>query len=104
MNAPQDAPVTQARSSLKTRRRRTNPMQDYDRLPADLRRWLATAILPWRAQSVRRAYDKALARTGDPDLALRELDAMQARLIAKDARKVWGQTHPICHHGDTAAG
>ena len=48
-------------------------MRDYDRLPAELRRWLASAILPWRAKSVQRAYDKALARTGDRALALQEL-------------------------------
>ena len=69
-------------------------MQDFDRLPAELRAWLATAILPWRPRSVQRAFDKAVARTRDQASALRELDRLQERLVAKDAGKVWGQYHP----------
>ena len=69
-------------------------MREYDRLPAELRAWLATAVLPWRPRSVRRAFDRAIARTQDKTLALQELDRMQDRLVAKDARKVWGQDHP----------
>lgn len=81
-------------TSLKCRPRKGNPMRDFDRLPAPLRAWVARADLPWRAQSVRRAYDRAVARTGCADQALRELDALQARLVAKDARKVWGEAYP----------
>jgi len=77
-------------TSLKSKRRSTNPMQDYDRLPAELRAWVATAALPWRAGSVRKSFEKALARTGSAQDALAELDALQDRLIAKDAKAVWG--------------
>ena len=83
-------------TSLKRKRRPENPMRDYDRLPAELRGWLSNAVLPWRAQSVQRAYDKAYRRTGDRSLALRELDRLQQTLIAKDARNIWGQGHPAC--------
>lgn len=69
-------------------------MQEYDRLPAELRSWLASAILPWRAKSVRRAYDRAYARTGDSEQALRELDRIQLAQVARDARKVWDGLHP----------
>lgn len=69
-------------------------MQEYDRLPAELRKWLAAANLPWGAQSVRKAYESAMARTGSKDQALTELDALQARLLAKDAAKVWGEGYP----------
>lgn len=83
------------RTSLKLRRRAENPMQDFDRLPSELRGWVATAVLPWRPRSVRRAYEKALERTRDKTQALRELDKLQDRLIANDVRKVWGEAYPL---------
>ncbi|MBD3788436.1 MAG: hypothetical protein IE922_16025, partial [Sphingomonadales bacterium] len=46
-------------TSLK-RRSRGDPMRAYDALPADLRHWLAQAVLPWSAASVRRVWLKAL--------------------------------------------
>ena len=79
---------------LKRGRRSGNPMRDYDALPKDLRVWMASAKLPWRARSVQTAYQKALARTGDHGKALRELDRLQHMLVAKDASHVWGQGHP----------
>ncbi|WP_220748534.1 DUF6525 family protein [Jannaschia sp. AI_61] len=81
-------------TSLRRKQRGGNLMSDYDRLPPHLRTWVASAVLPWGVKSVCTAYDRALTRTGDRDLALAELDAMQRRLIAKDATRVWGQTHP----------
>ena len=82
------------RTSLKLKRRNEDPMQDFDRLPAELRAWLASAVLPWRPRSVRRAFDRAVARTRDRSRALEELDRLQERLVAKDAGKVWGQNYP----------
>lgn len=81
-------------TSLKRRRRSVDGMRDYDRLPAPLRIWLASAILPWRPRSVQRTYDRALARTRDAAEAMKELDRIEARLIAKDARQIWGESHP----------
>jgi hypothetical protein len=69
-------------------------MRDYDRLPRELRAWLAEAVLPWRPRSVRRAFDAALSKTGDPARALHELDRIEARLIARDVRRVWDGLHP----------
>lgn len=82
-------------TSLKTKRRAANPMQDFDRLPPELRAWMAEAVLPWRAASVQRAYVKALARVKDPQKALRELDRIQSGMVAKDAVRVWGADHPV---------
>ncbi|MGR3511832.1 MAG: DUF6525 family protein [Paracoccaceae bacterium] len=81
-------------TSLRRRRRALNPMGDYDRLPRELRLWVASATLPWRAKSVRDAYEKALARTGTSDAALAELTRLQTTLVAKDAARIWGDTHP----------
>ena len=69
-------------------------MQEFDRLPAELRQWLASAALPWGARSVRRAYANALSRTGNSTDALQQLDRMQSRLLARDAKAVWGSGHP----------
>lgn len=84
-------------TSLRKKRRQGDPMRDFDRLSPELRGWLASAILPWRPKSVQRAYDRALARTRDANLALEELEQMQQRLVAKDVKKVWGDLYP---HGE----
>ncbi|SLN46560.1 DUF6525 family protein [Pseudooctadecabacter jejudonensis] len=82
-------PTNRGRTRLKSRAS-GDPMLGYDRLPAPLRLWMAHAKRPWSAKTVARSYDRALQRTGDAALALAELDALQDRLIAKDARFVWG--------------
>jgi len=82
------------KTSLKLKRRNADPMREFDRLPPELRAWLAAAVLPWRPRSVRRAFERAVARTRDRVRALEELDRLQDRLVAKDARAVWGQEYP----------
>ena len=63
-------------------------MQDYDRLPSNLRMWVANAAMPWGPASVRKAYMRALARVGDPDIALQELDRYQAKQLAHDRMRL----------------
>lgn len=87
-------PSNRGRTSLKRRRRAENTMDDFDGLPREVRTWLAAAALPWRPKSVRRTYARLLAETRSPSVALAELDRIQQRLIAKDARVVWGGEHP----------
>ncbi|MDE0589818.1 DUF6525 family protein [Halocynthiibacter sp. C4] len=82
------------RTSLKCKRRSSDPMRDYDRLPRELRIWLSGAVLPWRPRSVRRAFDAALSRTGGVGPALAELDRIERNIVSKDARKIWGHDHP----------
>ncbi|MEM7732312.1 MAG: DUF6525 family protein [Pseudomonadota bacterium] len=81
-------------TSLKRKPRATDPMREFDGLPQELRAWVARADLPWRPGSVRRSFERALSETGDITRALEELDRLQKRLIAKDAKKVWGEVHP----------
>lgn len=69
-------------------------MREYDRLPGELRVWLARAVLPWRPRSVHRAFRRALSRTRDVAEAMRELDRIERTLVARDARKVWGAHYP----------
>ena len=76
------------------RRRRAHPMREFDRLPPELRAWLAGAALPWSLRSVQRAYARALAQTRDTDQAIEELRRIETRQIARDARIIWGVDHP----------
>jgi len=69
-------------------------MRAYDRLPAELREWLAGAVLPWRPASVRKAFERALAETGDRECALARLDVLQDMLIGRDVAAIWGEDHP----------
>lgn len=69
-------------------------MREFDRLPKDLRCWLANAALPWGPYSARRVYQRVLAATGSPAEAIRELDRRQALLLARDAQCVWGTDFP----------
>ena len=80
-------------TSLK--RRRASPMAQHDRLPRELRLWLAHAALPWSAQSALRHWQRALrAARGDAKAAQATLSRIEARLIARDAAKIWGAHHP----------
>ena len=82
-------------SRLPHRRRRGDPMAEYDRLPPELRRWLAAARLPWSPRSALRIWRRALARHGgDPDRARGALTGLEAALLRKDCARVWGPLHP----------
>ncbi|QDC09310.1 hypothetical protein FHY55_08670 [Oceanicola sp. D3] len=60
-------------------------MSVYDGLPVELRRWLASAALPWCPRAVHRAFRKALAAAGgNPEAALARLDDIESRLLARD--------------------
>jgi hypothetical protein len=63
-------------------------MREFDRLPPVLRAWVAQAALPWRPRSVLRAYNNALARTGDQSHALNELKRLETVQLAKDTASV----------------
>ena len=81
-------------TSLSRRKRREDPMREYDRLPPELRAWLSTAALPWAPRSVLRTYRKFLERSHDRTSAIEELRSLERRIVAKDARKVWGEEYP----------
>lgn len=69
---------------LRKRRRASDPMTEFDRMPKLLREWLNGAALPWAPKSVYRAYNRALRQTGDPDLALRKLEKLQQQKLSID--------------------
>ena len=71
-------------TKLRKRRRASDPMTEFDRMPKVLREWLNGAALPWAPKSVYRAYNRALRQTGDPDLALRQLEKLQQQKLSID--------------------
>lgn len=60
------------------RKARPDAMARYDRLPAELRLWLAGAALPWSASSALRLWQRALHETRDPAAARQRLSAAEA--------------------------
>ena len=78
------------------RRNRPRPMERYDRLPPELRQWLAGAALPWSPHSALKLWTRLCREcAGDTDAIRRRLERAEARLLAKDAAKVWGAAYPI---------
>lgn len=76
-------------------RRSASSMRAHDALPAPLRRWLKQAALPWSERSARKVWEKALHDCrGDATAALARLNRAEARLLARDAARVWGAGHP----------
>lgn len=78
------------------RKSRARPMDRYDRLPSELRAWLAEAALPWSPHSVSRLWARFLREErGDIPAALARLDRAEQRLLAKDCPQIWGDCYPV---------
>ncbi|MFN3955620.1 MAG: DUF6525 family protein [Pararhodobacter sp.] len=83
------------RNTVSSLRRRHTPMRSFDALPVDLRRWLHNAALPWSAASALRLWQRALQEAdGDTSAACARLARAEARLLARDAARIWGRDHP----------
>ena len=87
-----------ARRNLATglrRRKRPHPMAHYDRLPAELRLWLAGAALPWSPVSALKLW-KRFERgcRGDTVVMRRRMDQTEARMLARDTPRIWGLGYP----------
>ena len=82
-------------TSPRARWRRGDPMAAHDRLPSDLRVWLAEAALPWSAASALRLWQRALRETGCPKTARDRLARAEAKTLARDAARVWGPGYPV---------
>ncbi|MCF1707825.1 DUF6525 family protein [Tabrizicola sp. J26] len=68
------------RSALPVRYR-AGGMAAYDRLPPELRRWLAAAALPWSVQSALRIWQRARAEGRDP---VQMLTRAEQKTLARD--------------------
>ncbi|WP_339114441.1 DUF6525 family protein [Thioclava sp. GXIMD2076] len=61
-------------------------MQNYDALPAALRRWVAQAALPWSAKSCHKIWSRSHARGETLQNILIRLDRAEQRALARDRR------------------
>ena len=64
------------------------PMAQYDRLPTELRLW-------------QRALREA---GGDISRARARLDRAEARMLTREAARIWGAAHPLATHEMAGAG
>lgn len=69
---------------LRRKRRKGDPMEAFDGLPAPVRQWVAQAALPWSPASVRRIWSKSRAKGLSDDEALLKLTQAEARTLARD--------------------
>lgn len=81
--------------SPRARFRAIDPMSAYDRLPPDLRTWLAEAALPWSAASVLRLWQRAIRETGCAKAARDRLARAEQKTLAREAARVWGSAYPM---------
>nr|WP_299944710.1 DUF6525 family protein [uncultured Ruegeria sp.] len=72
------------RTNLKRRKRQGSPMRDYDALPQGLRRWLASACLPWSPASALKIWEQA-GGSVDPAAAVLRLDEVERSMLRQDA-------------------
>lgn len=70
--------------SLRRKRRSGDPMEAFDGLPQQVRRWVAQAALPWSPTSVRRIWLRSRAKGLSDDEALLSLAQAEARTLARD--------------------
>jgi hypothetical protein len=66
------------------RRRRRDPMRDFDALPQPLRNWMTQAALAWSPASCRRIWQKARAEGETPDAILARLDRAERVTLSRD--------------------
>ncbi|AXI56883.1 DUF6525 family protein [Sulfitobacter sp. JL08] len=71
-------------TTLKRRRRPDDHMRAYDALPADLRSWLADAVLPWSPASCRRVWDRARRKGLSTEDALCLLSRTECNTLARE--------------------
>ncbi len=71
-------------TSLRLKRRADDPMAAYDRLPAELRLWLAEAKLPWSPRSAKAIWEKARRKGLSAEDALAQLARAEDKTLAAD--------------------
>ncbi len=72
-------------TSLRRRRRRDDPMREFDALPPPLRQWLSEAALPWSPRSCRRIWQRARSEGEPVAQVLAKLDRAEADCLCRDA-------------------
>ncbi len=73
---------------MRSRLRRGDPMEAFDRLPPELRRWMTGANLPWSPKSCERIWRKAKSRGLSVNERLQLLDKVEASTLNKAAKSL----------------
>ncbi|MEM7519417.1 MAG: DUF6525 family protein [Pseudomonadota bacterium] len=81
-------------TSLRRKRRATDPMRSFDALPHPLRRWLSEARLPWSPASARKLWERAQAQGLNADEALALLSRSETHTLARDKHAMRQPIHP----------
>lgn len=77
-------------NQLRKRRSPKDPMQVYDRLPREVRQWLAEAQMPWSPEACKRICLRAKRRGETMDDVLARLDRAERQTLAREqADRVW---------------
>ncbi|WP_371153877.1 DUF6525 family protein [Jannaschia sp. 2305UL9-9] len=71
-------------TTLRRRKRACDPMQVYDNLPPELRRWMSQAALPWSPRSCERLWRKARRKGLCAEAATDLLSRAEAKTLARD--------------------
>ena len=66
------------------RRRQANPMDQFDRLPSELRRWIANAALPWSSASCLKIWRSAQRSGASLPQIYARLEQAEQRMLAKE--------------------
>lgn len=69
----------------KKRLRVSDPMAAYDRLPPELRSWMARAALPWSSRSCLALWRRALREGASVEQAIARLDRAEQAALAREA-------------------
>ena len=65
-------------------------MQVYDRLPPELRDWMAQAALPWSPTSCLRLWRRAVSEEGCVLRARQRMERAEQAMLAREARRAGG--------------
>lgn len=75
-------------TTLRRKRRSSDPMQSYDALPEPLRNWLSQAALPWSPTSAQRIWKRAQVNGQSVHDALSALSDAEQRTLARDRHSI----------------
>ena len=81
--------------SLRRKRRFSDPMEAFDRLPVAARQWVAQAALPWSPVSVHRIWSKSRAKGLSDAEALLSLAQAEARTLARDRQSTLSKLNSL---------
>ena len=80
-------------------RRNLDPMQSYDALPVELRRWLMDACLPWSPTSSLRIWRKARTLGASPSEVIAKLVRIENAMLARGPNSVLTASSPTKRMG-----